>query len=81
MASATEQIVRLHFDRLLKQHDSSVCDELLWTDPHDHEADPQREQEPASTKTYLGGSPNVHLSAILELHGIIASSFKVAVLR
>ncbi|MDB4698677.1 hypothetical protein OAF45_00875 [Candidatus Latescibacteria bacterium] len=50
MISDFEQIVRTDFDRLLKQRQLSVCEELLSADPIDYDAGPNSEPGSASTK-------------------------------
>jgi len=79
MEKDPEQIVRDYFDRLLNQRDLSVCDELLSATYIDHDAGPQAEPGPASTRSFVEGFLHDYPEMKVEVQDIFAEKRKVAV--
>jgi predicted SnoaL-like aldol condensation-catalyzing enzyme len=70
--------VHRYFDRLLNQHDISVCDELLAPDYIDHDAPPGTPAGPDNTKAFVAALIDTYPDIQVQLADILAEDQQVA---
>jgi predicted SnoaL-like aldol condensation-catalyzing enzyme len=71
-------IVLAYFERLLNEHDLSVCDELLAPDYVDHDAPADTPPGPESTKEYMRELFAAYSELRVEIADVIADRDRVA---
>jgi predicted SnoaL-like aldol condensation-catalyzing enzyme len=75
---AAKATVREYFQRLLNEHDLSVCDAMLSGDYVDHDAPPDTPPGPESIREYLAGLLEEYPDMHVEMADILAEGSRVA---
>jgi predicted SnoaL-like aldol condensation-catalyzing enzyme len=73
-----KETARSYFERLMLEHDLSVCDELLSDDYVDHDAPPRTPPGPDATKVFVGALLEHHPDLRIEIEELFGEGDRVA---
>jgi hypothetical protein len=73
-----KETARSYFDRLTRDRDLTVCDELLSPDYVDHDAPPDTPPGPAATKVLVGALLEHHPDLRIEIEELFGEGDRVA---
>src|SRR5438105_9908353 len=77
-ADRAKQVARAYFDRLPRERDLAVIDELLAADYVDHDAPPGTPPGPQATKAFVGALLSHHPDLRIEIDDCLAEGDRVA---
>ena len=73
-----KQVARDYFDRLPREGDLAVCDELLAPDYVDHDSPPGTPPGPEATKAFVGALLSHHPDLRIDVEEVVAEDARVA---